>query len=182
MRHQLSLEVPVIYNARLLRVNDSSIYTTALPVDCSRLEITVPGYVSPVAIEVEKGFGTYLNACDLGLQKTGCADDTYNLPDGVYVIRYSVSPNDQVFVEYNHLRMTQAMNSYYTKICALGLGSCEPDQELKEVLRKYQLVRSFMDAAKAKVENCHEPNKGMELFVYAQRLLGKIMACDRVVG
>lgn len=178
MRHQLSLEVPAIYNPRLLKVDDSSIYTSSLPVDCARLEITVPGFVSPVAIEVTKGFSTYFTSCDLGLQKTGCADDTYNLPDGIYVVRYSVSPNDKVFVEYNHLRMTEALNSYYSKMCALGLGSCEPDQDMKEVLRKYQLVKSFMDAAKAKVEYCHEPNKGMELFTYAQRLLGKILVCD----
>lgn len=178
MRHQLSLEIPTIYNARLLRVDDSSIYTSVLPVDCSRLEITVPGFVTPIAIEVEEGFSSYFNACDLGLQTVGCAEETHNLPDGIYVVRYSVSPNDHVFVEYNHLRMTQAMNLYYTKLCALGLGSCEPDSETKGVLRKFQLVRSFMDAAKAKVEYCHEPGKGMELFLYAQRLLGKVLRCE----
>lgn len=182
MRHQLSLEVPTVYNARLLQVDDSSIYTNALPVDCSRLEITVPGFVSAVAIEVTRNFSSYFNSCQLGLQTHGCADETHNLPDGIYVVRYSVSPNDHVFVEYNHLRMTQAMNLYYTKMCALGLGACEPDADVKEQLRKFQLVRSFMDAAKAKVEYCHESHKGMELFLYAQRLLGKILRCDRVIA
>jgi hypothetical protein len=177
MRHQLSLEIPLVYNNRLLQVVDSSIYTSALPADCSRLEITVPGYVSSVAITVAKDFNRFLNACDLGLQTLGCDTQTQPLPDGIYVVRYSVSPNDQVFVEYNHLRMTQVWNRYYTQLSNLTLASCEPDEEVKEELREFQLVRSFLDAAKAKVEYSHEPHKGMELFVYAQRLLNRVGTC-----
>jgi hypothetical protein len=173
MRHQLSLEVPLVYNERLLQVTDSSLYTSALPVECARLEITVPGYVAPAVVSVVKGFNHFLNSCDLGLQSVGCDDETNVLPDGLYVIRYSVSPNDQVFVEYNHLRQTQAWNRYYKKLCTAGLGACEPTQDVKEQLRRFQMVRSFLDAAKAKVEYCHEPHKGMELMAYAQRLLEK---------
>jgi hypothetical protein len=177
MRHQLSLEVPLIYNDRLLQVTDSSLYTSSLPVDCARLEITVPGYVSAAVITVTKGFNRFLTSCDLGLQTVGCEDETNTLPDGLYVIRYSVSPNDHVFVEYNHLRQTQVWNRYYKKLCATGLGACEPGQDMKEQLRQFQLVRSFLEAAKAKVEYCHEPHKGMELMAYAQRLLEKKACC-----
>jgi hypothetical protein len=171
MRHQLSLEVPLVFNDRLLQVVDSSVYTSALPIDCARLEITVPGFVSAVAITVTKDFNLFLTSCDLGLQTTGCDDETQVLPDGLYVIRYSVSPNDEVFVEYNHLRMTQAWNRYYKKLCSVALGACDPEPEVKEELRQLQLVRSFFEAAKAKVEYCHEPHKGMELLAYGARLL-----------
>lgn len=180
MRHQLSLEVPAVYNARVLRVDDSSVYTSALPVDCARLEVTVPGYVAPAAIDVAQGFSSFFTSCDLGLQTVGCDDETQVLPDGLYVIRYSVSPNDAVFVEYNHLRMTQAWNKYYGKLCGLGLGACEPVADVKEQLRHYGLVRSFLDAAKAKVEFCHEPHKGMELFTYAQRMMEKVWCAKTV--
>lgn len=177
MRHQLSLEIPLVVNDRLLRVDDSSVYTNALPVDCARLEITVPGFVSAVPISVTKDFRRFFTSCDLGLQTTGCADETYALPDGIYVIRYSVSPNDEVFVEYNHLRMTQVWNRYYKRLCTVSMGACEPDEDVKEQLRQFQLVRSFLEAARAKVEYCHEPHKGMELFLYAQRLLEKVGMC-----
>jgi hypothetical protein len=142
-------------------------------VDCARLEITVPGFVSAAVVEVVHGFNRFLTSCDLGLQSVGCDDETLVLPDGIYVIRYSVSPNDAVFVEYNHLRMTQAWNKYFKQLCALNLGHCEPDAEVKETLRRFQLVRSFLEAAKAKVEFCHEPKKGMELFGYAGRMMEK---------
>jgi hypothetical protein len=171
------LEIPLVYNDRLLQVVDSSIYTSALPIDCARIEVTVPGYVSPVAITVTRDFSRFLNSCDLGLQTLDCDTQTLPLPDGIYVVRYSVSPNDQVFVEYNHLRMTQAWNRYYTQLTDLTLGSCEPEEDVKEQLRQFQLVRSFLEAAKAKVEYGHEPHKGMELFVYAQRLLERVGTC-----
>lgn len=177
MRHQLSLEVPLVYNDRFLQVVDSSLYTTALPIDCARLEITVPGFVSPAAVAVTKDFNRFLNACDLGLQTMDCDTETQSLPDGIYIVRYSVSPNDQVFVEYNHLRMTRAWNHYYRQLSSLTLGSCEPEEDVKEQLRQFQLVRSFLEAAKAKVEYSHEPLKGMELFAYAQRLLQRVGTC-----
>jgi hypothetical protein len=173
MRHQLGLEVPGVVNEKVLQVSDSSVYSSALPVDCARLEITVPGFVSAAVVEVVQGFNLFLTSCDLGLQSVGCDDETLVLPDGIYVIRFSVSPNDAVFVEYNVLRLTTAWNRYYKQLCALSLGSCEPDAETKEVLRRFQLVRSFLEAAKAKVEFCHEPKKGMELMAYALRLMEK---------
>jgi hypothetical protein len=173
MRHQLSLEVPGVVNEKVFQVTDSSVYTLALPVECARLEITVPGFVSAAVVEVEQGFNLFLTSCDLGLQTVGCEDETQLLPDGIYVIRYSVSPNDAVFVEYNVLRLTQAWNRYFKGLCGLNLGGCEPDADVKERLRQFQLVRSFLEAAKAKVEYCHEPHKGVELMAYALRLMEK---------
>jgi hypothetical protein len=174
MRHQLSLEIPEVANVRLLRVDDSSVYSDALPVDCARLEVSIPGFVMPAAIDVDAGFSSFFTSCDLGLQTVGCDDETHILPDGLYVVRYSVSPNDAVFVEYNHLRMSKALNRFYKKLCTLDLGGCEPDAAVKCALHEFQLIRSFLDAAKAKVEVCHEPSKGMELFVYAERMIERM--------
>jgi hypothetical protein len=37
-----------------------------------------------------------------------------------------------------------------------------------------RLIKSMIDAAKAKVEYCHNPREGYELFVYALRRLEKV--------
>jgi hypothetical protein len=178
MKHTLSLEVPTVTNEKILRIVDMGIYSDSLPVQCARLEITVPGFLSPAVIDTEKNYAVNITSFDLGLQKTPIEDEHYPLPDGIYVIRYSVSPNEKVFVEYNHLRMTRVLNTYYSALCQVGLGPCEPEIETKEIVRQFQLVRSFLDAAKAKVEYCHEPYKGMELFLYAQRSLDKLLRCN----
>ena len=56
----------------------------------------------------------------------------------------------------------------------LDLGACEPPTSLKDMLNKITLIQRYLDAAKAKVEFCHEPEKGMELYNYAINMLNKI--------
>jgi hypothetical protein len=172
-KHQLSLELPDTNNIKVLRLFDTSLYAQDLAVDCGTLRITSPGFNLPVAIEILKGFNIVLNACSLGLQRTSCQDASQPLPDGIYVINYSVSPNTNVFVEYNHLRTTQTTNKYFNLLCDLEMSGCEPGADVKEKLEELRLIKSFIDAAKAKVEYGHEPQAGMELLIYAQKRLNR---------
>ena len=178
--HVLSLEVPTVMNTCILKIMDTSVYSDLLPVTCPTLNVTVPGFAYSVQLEgtqmtefVASGHIT-LTACNLNLQTTNCGTQYANLPDGIYVIKYSVSPNDQVFVEYNYLRVTSALNLYYTKLGELDVKACEPDQEIKSKLAEMRLIKSMIDAAKAKVEYCHNPKQGYELFVYALKRLEKV--------
>ena len=155
-KHQLSLELPDTNNIKVLRLFDTSLYAEDLAIDCGTLRITSPGFNLPVAIEILKGFNIVLNACSLGLQRTNCQDASQPIPDGVYVINYSVAPNTSVFVEYNHLRTTQTINKYFNLLCDLEMSACEPDADVKEKLEELRLIKGFIDAAKAKVEYCHE--------------------------
>ena len=173
-KHQLSLELPDTNNIKVLRIFDTSIYAEGIGKDCGFLSITSPGFNLPVNIEMLPGFNTTLTACTLGLQKTGCSEAVQPLPDGIYVINYSMSPNSVVQVEYNHLRVTQTVNRYYNLLCELEMGACEPDADVKESLIELRLIKSFIDAAKAKVEYCHSPEAGMELLLYAKKRLDKI--------
>mgnify|MGYP000088093831 CR=1 FL=1 len=172
-KHQLSLELPDTNNIKVLRLFDTSLYAEDLAIDCGTLRITSPGFNLPVAIEILKGFNIVLNACSLGLQRTNCQDASQPIPDGVYVINYSVAPNTSVFVEYNHLRTTQTINKYFNLLCDLEMSGCEPGADVKEKLEELRLIKSFIDAAKAKVEYGHEPQAGMELLIYAQKRLNK---------
>jgi hypothetical protein len=56
------------------------------------------------------------------------------------------------------------------------LSGCEPDADVKEELEELRQIKSFLDAAKAKVEYCHDAEKGMELFLYAKKRLDKLTA------
>lgn len=175
--HQLFLDIPHTNNPRVFRIFDSSIYTDKLPVTCGVLQITPPGFNTPTSIDVLPGFNLVLNACTLGIQSHGCGDTSESLPDGIYIVRYSVSPNDKVYVEYTHLRVTQFINRYNQKLCNLEMSSCEPEADIKKELDELRLIKSFIDAAKVKVEDCHENKEGMDLLIYAQKRLRK-MDCD----
>lgn len=173
-KHQLSLEVPDTNNPRVFRVFDTSLYSNLLDITCGTLSITSPGFNEPVNIEVLPNFNLILNACTLGIQAHGCGNHSERLPDGIYTIRYSVSPNDKVYVEYLYLRETQMLNKYFAQLCQVELAACEPAADVKELLKELNLIKSFLDAAKAKVEVCGSPGQGMELFIYAQKRLAKL--------
>jgi hypothetical protein len=172
--HKLSLEVPTVMNACILSVIDTSVYSPLVPVTCPTLNVTAPGFSHSVQIELDPGFSQILTACDLQMQLQQCGQVYADLPDGIYIIKYSVSPNDLVYVEYNHLRITQALIKYNKILCNLDLAACEPSEKVKEKLAKLQNARMYLDSAKAKVEFCHEPQKGMTLYNYAIKLMNKI--------
>jgi len=172
-KHQLSLDIPETNNCQVFRVFDTSLYTDDLEVTCGTLQITSPGFNEPVNIEVLPGFNLILNACTLGIQSSGCGSISQRLPDGIYTIRYSVSPNDKVYVEYQYLRVCQTLNKYFNFLCKLEMAACEPQADVKADLEELRMIRSFIDAAKVKVEYCASPQQGMDLFLYAQSRLQK---------
>lgn len=174
-KHILSLEVSTVANCEILSIRDTSQYSSLLPTDCPELLITVPGFNSPVLIEVIPNFDLNLVACDLGVQTINCATENTSLPDGIYVIRYSVAPNDEVYVEYNHLRTTSILTLYYEVLCGLNLETCEPSSEKQDLITETQYIRTLIDAAVAEVEYCLSPAKGMEMYNYALKRLKKIL-------
>lgn len=168
-QHNLSLNIPDILNECVIKIEDISDYSDLMTVDCELLQVTPPGFTYAVHFrDINEGFTSILNAEDLEL---GLAGDP--LPDGVYVIRYSVSPNDKVYVEYNYLRTAVFMNKYYSILCTLELASCEPSRDIKEKFKQLRDIRMMLDAAKAKVEYCHSITEGMDLYNYALKLLNK---------
>lgn len=173
-KHLLSLEVPDTNNIKVFRIFDTSFYASSLSVDCSTLRITCPGFNAPVVLEILPNFNLVLNACSLGLQATDCGHIDYVIPDGIYTIHYSVSPNTHVFVEYRYLRVSQTLNKYYNFLSTLEMSGCEPAADVKETLDELALIKNFIDAAKAKVEYGNDPETGIELLLYAQKKLNKL--------
>jgi hypothetical protein len=158
-----------------LKVNDSSIYSDIAPIQCVKLEVTPPGFTTAYVIEdLLPGFIKNISACELGLQTSNCGNYYNDLADGVYVIRYSVSPNDVVFVEYNHLRTTSALNKINDLLCCLDIKSGEQSPSMKETLREVQTLMTLLKAAKAKVEYCHNPGQGMAIYNYVVKRLDKL--------
>lgn len=174
MTHKLSLELPTVLNTCIIKIFDTSVYSEVLPITCPTLHIAPPGFNHSIELDFEPGESKVVTACDLTLQTNNCEEELLDIPDGIYIIKYSVSPNDQVYVEYNHLRITKALNRYSKILCELDLAACEPTKQVKDKLAKLHDIKSYLDAAKAKVEYCHEPNKGLELYNYALKLLNKL--------
>jgi hypothetical protein len=102
---------------------------------------------------------------------SGCDEESPQLPDGVYKLRYSISPNDKIYVDYYHLRVSQTLNILNNEYGKLELAACEPNGLVKEKLVELRLIDSYIRAAKVWVEDRHDIDKGMELLLYAKKKL-----------
>ena len=173
-KHILSLDIPETLNTKIFRVVDTSTYSTELGITCNRLQILLPGYLEEVVLEILPNSENVFNACTLHLQDTNCDTALSELPDGIYTVRYSVAPNDKVWVEYNHLRIAQALNVYYNILCSINLTGAEPLPAEKEKLNKLRMLKMMLEGAKAKVEFCHNPEQGQLIFNYAKKQLDKL--------
>ena len=180
MKHLLSLHIPDIMNDWALTIHDTSIYVENMPISCPTLQVLLPGFKKAATFTEDSvpplvpGFIRHLTACNLEVQTSNCGSVFDCLPDGIYVIRYSVSPNDLVYVEYNHLRITQALKKYQKHLCDLELAPCAPSFEKAHKLAELQEIKGYLDAAKATVDTCHKASKGMELYNYALKRLNKL--------
>ena len=172
--HVLSLEIPAVGNPCVMKVFDTSVYSPLVGIFEPKLYITVPGYTTSAEVHFIPESSPTLTGCDLGIQTENCDSSYVNLPDGIYVVKYVVDPTQTVYVEYNHLRTTQAMNLYQKILCDIEVADCDPPAKTKEKLNHLRLIGMYLEAAKAKVETCHENQAGMTLFNYAVKLLDKL--------
>jgi len=183
IKHTLALDIPDTACENILRIIDASVYGQGLEVNCPRLDIYVPGFSVPIyyasnsevdpPIVFEQGFSLNLSTIDLGLSHPDNPPGTF--PDGLYTIKYSVSPNDTVYVEYYHLRTTHILNTYYKEICKVQLQTCEPSSEQHQKMHDLRYIKMYIDAAKAKAEYCHSPVQAVDMYTYAEKLLAKYL-------
>lgn len=174
MNHRLSLEIPDTLQGCILRVQDTSSYVEEISVKCAQLQVSIPGFKNSVYIDnVQAGFSLNLTACDLKIQTTNCGSIYNDIPDGIYVIRYSVSPNDVVYVEYQILRVTKALNKLRAMYCELDLENCAPGPQLKKMRQDAQTIDLYLKAAQSEVAYCRSATKGLNLWQLANKMLDK---------
>lgn len=172
IKHFLQLDIPETACATILKIQDSSVYGTGLAIDCPRLDIILPGLTQPIYLTPSPvpGFNLNISAIDLAIQPISTSVLS-ELPDGLYTITYSVSPNATVFVTYYHLRTTKTKRRYYEELCKLQLQACEPTAEYIQKLNELRYIYMLIEAAKAKAEYCLAPGQGTDMLNYAIKLL-----------
>jgi len=176
MKHFLSLEVGTVTNGGIFIIKDTSIYASGIPVSCMNLQITPPGFNTPtVLVPDTKGFEYILNACTLGIMgPTGCSQQLPLVPDGIYQLHYSVSPNDSVFVSYNYLRVVSAINRLNEMLCAVGLADCLPSRDQEQEVHYIEMVRGYLRAAQTNCNELRNPADAINQYRYAIQLMDKM--------
>jgi hypothetical protein len=166
-------------DCRILRFCDSSFYNPDIEVDNAILEITPPGFTCAVFFEVRKNFTIVLNSSNLKIMPAKTKDQLTCLPDGIYKIRYSINPNDKVYVEYDFLRNTIQMQAFYKAVCDLFDKREKVSRKIFEQRRADLIwIKELIDGAKFKVEECCDSEQGIDMYNEANRLLVEFNNCD----
>jgi hypothetical protein len=111
------------YNTKTLGIADISVYDTDPPnVSAPTMQITVPGFTTPVSIPFNvQDFNVY-NSVILGLSSY---PNFTPLPDGVYFMKYSVAPANANFVEKNIMRTEAIQEKFDNAFMKLDMMECD---------------------------------------------------------
>lgn len=150
-------------NSLTLGVADISSYPKNFIISSPSLEVTPPGY-NKVSLPFTPKAANFYRASDLGITCSGCAE----LPDGIYLIKYSVHPVSTNFVEKSFIRVEQLKNKYLDAFLKLDLECSPTENDIK--LKKVKLLVEGSIAASL---NC-DMEKAYRLYKKAEDMLNNI--------
>lgn len=179
-KHQLQIQEIPTGNCNTLRLADNSMYNALINVENAILEITAPGFDCATKFNVSAYFNVAYNSSTLNIAPARTHSELVPLPDGVYHIKYSVKPNDQVYVEYQLFRVCAITKKHSKAICAL-FGDREriTKKQFEERRKELIWVKELIDGAKYLTEECNSPsNDSIRLYNEASRILKKINDCE----
>lgn len=155
-----------------------STYNPDIPITNGVLEVTPPGFSCAVSFPVDQNFNITLNSSTLKIAPAITQAELIDLPDGIYYYKYSIKPNDKLFVEYAALRNCALLQKYYYAICELFTEREKiTRREFEEKRRALIWIKELVDASKYKVEECGKEQEGIEMYNEALRLLERKHSC-----
>ena len=135
MVSQLNLNFPKT-TGKIFILQDRSIYNPKAEIKNCEIEIIRPGYNKANLYKVNPFFNLILNSNLLNITNVKKEEDLVDIPDGIYNIKYSICPNEQLFVEYNYFRISNIYLKYIDKFCAIDFKD-KSKQNLVQMFNKY---------------------------------------------
>lgn len=180
----LELYIPDKTGLCTLNIQDISWYPSNAVIECPTLQVTVPGFRYAVDIPISGiKFNVVLSACDLGLQTDNCDKVLTCLPDGIYVIRYSIYPNDNLYVEYLHMRTVKLKRAIHYLLCCLDSKRIY-DAEFRALKEQIVDIVFDLDVLKTMCEYSHKVDEAMKIYSdlvkKVKKLICSYCSCDCV--
>jgi len=160
------------YETKTLGVADISTYDTDPPnVSAPTMQITVPGFTSPVSVPFNVNSFNVYNSIILGLSPF---PTTNPLPDGVYFMKYSVAPANTNFVEKNIMRTALIQEKFDSAFMKLDMMECDSAirTQAKVVLSS---INFMIQGSIAAANNC-AIDTANKLYMQANRQLDYFIA------
>lgn len=166
------LQVPT-YNTSTLAIVDASTYPSDPPVVTNpTIEINVPGFGTSTIVFDVNNFNIFTSA-NLGITTV---NDQQPLPDGVYHLKYSITPANVNFVEKTIMRVERLQERYDEAFMKLDMMVC--DQAIKAQSKiDLMSIYMFIQGSIAAANNCALV-EAEKLYNQADKMLCSFMKND----
>lgn len=167
---QLDILVIPTYSVLTLGVTDASVYPTNPPVvSAPSIEIDIPGFGTKILPFVPNDINVFTSS-NLGITEPGCNQP---LPDGIYRLRYSVTPSYLYNVEKTIIRVDKLQEKFDSAFLQLNMMEC--DRALKtQSSVQLNTINFFIQGAIAAANNCAEYESNT-LYAQADNLLNNFL-------
>ena len=167
---QLDIIVVPTYNTLSLGVTDASVYPTNPPVVSSpSIEIDIPGFGTKILPFVPNDTNVFTSSI-LEITEPGCNQP---LPDGVYRIRYSITPAYVNYVEKTILRIDRLQEKFDNAFLQLNMMECDRALRTQSSVT-LNTINFFIQGAIAAANNCAEYESNT-LYAQADNLLNNFL-------
>jgi len=171
MVSRLNLDIIDTHDFKTLGIVDTSWYNELITVETPTIEILPPGYtVAASPFFMIKALNIY-NSNGLGITKASCEEELIDLPDGIWKVKYSICPNDQLFIEKYFLKTDQIQCRYDRAFLNLDLNTCDSQVDRND-RKRLDEIEFYIDGAIA-AANDQNPKLASELYNKADKLLSR---------
>lgn len=171
MISRLSFDIADTHDFKTLGIVDTSWYNSDIKVETPTIEILPPGYVRAVSPYFVPGALNIYNSNGVGITQASCEEELQELPDGIWKIKYSICPNDKLFIERYFLRTDKILCRYSQAFLSLDINSCDLPTE-KQRRSDLDNIRLYITGAIA-AANDQNPKLASDLYNKANKLLDK---------
>lgn len=156
------------HDVKTLGIGDISTYPIGVTIVNPSIQITPPSALKVTLPFTAKNLTIY-NSNTLGITCSETDCDSIDLPDGIYQIKYTITPADTRFVEKSFLRTEQIQRDLGIAFLSTGINQCGGKAGK---IKKEQLddIMNLIQGAIADSNNCNAIS-AMNKYVLASSLL-----------
>lgn len=154
------------HDSKYVSVADVSFYPTGFNKTNPSIEITMPGFAVKVLAFTPSSIQVY-NSNTLGITCDGC--DFIPLPDGIWTVRYSVSPSFEYYIQKTFLRVDSLYQRFDAVYMKMDFMQCNDAIRLED-RRILESIETFIEGAIAAANKCAN-SLAMDLYVKASQMI-----------
>lgn len=174
MISRLSFDIIDTHDFKTIGILDTTWYNPDIVVETPTIEIIPPGYtIAASPFFMIKGLNVY-NSNGVGITRASCEEELIDLPDGIWRIKYSICPNDKLFIERFFLKTDKIWCRYTQAFLTLDLKNAESKKDV-ERKKKLDEIEFYINGAVA-ASNNQDAKNAIDLYNKAEKALSRFFS------